>query len=150
MGAIVVSSCIGTQQIAPKIFQASHRRCSLYFVQVRVQSVGKSASNSSSSTYFTVNNELSKAGYGVSVEKLGLGFSRARSVMIRSKKVEDGEQELTKDDRELPGESRLFPLCKGFELNLVEQFRCWIESDHKFQDVISASPVLHMPAAGFL
>ena len=149
MGAIVVSSYIVTQQIAPKFFQASHRRCSLYFVQVRVQSLGKSPSISSS-TVFSVKNELRKAGYGVPVEKLGLGFSRARSVIIRSKKVEDGEQELTKDDRELPGESHLFPLCKGFELNLVEQFRYWIESVHKFQDVISASPVLHMPAAGFL
>lgn len=149
MGTIVVSSYIVTQQIAPKFFQASHRRCSLYFVQVRVQSLGKSPSISSS-TVFSVKNELRKAGYGVPVEKLGLGFSRARSVIIRSKKVEDGEQELTKDDRELPGESHLFPLCKGFELNLVEQFRYWIESVHKFQDVISASPVLHMPAAGFL
>ena len=149
MGTIVVSSYIVTQQIAPKFFQASHRRCSLYFVQVRVRSLGKSPSISSS-TVFSVKNELRKAGYGVPVEKLGLGFSRARSVIIRSKKVEDGEQELTKDDRELPGESHLFPLCKGFELNLVEQFRYWIESVHKFQDVISASPVLHMPAAGFL
>lgn len=149
MGTIVVSSYIVTQQIAPKFFQASHRRCSLYFVQVRVQSLKKSPSISSS-TVFSVKNELRKAGYGVPVEKLGLGFSRARSVIIRSKKVEDGEQELTKDDRELPGESHLFPLCKGFELNLVEQFRYWIESVHKFQDVISASPVLHMPAAGFL
>ena len=133
MGAIVVSSYIVTQQIAPKFFQASHRRCSLYFVQVRVQSLGRSASISSSSTVFPVKNEFSKAGYGASVEKLGLGFSRARSVMIRSKKVEDGEQELTEDDRELPGESHLFPLCKGLELNLVEQFRYWVESDHNFK-----------------
>jgi len=117
---------------------------------VRIRSLGKSASISSPSTVFSVKNELSKAGYGVPVEKLELGFPRARSVVTRSKKVEDGEQELSKDDRELPGESHLFPLCKGFELNLVEQFRYWIESDHKFQDVISASPVLHMPATGFV
>jgi len=102
MGTIVVSSYTVTQQIAPKFFQASHRRCSLYFVQVRIRSLGKSASISSPSTVFSVKNELSKAGYGVPVEKLELGFPRARSVVTRSKKVEDGEQELSKDDRELP------------------------------------------------
>lgn len=90
------------------------------------------------------------AGYGMSVEMLGLGFHGARSVIIRSKKVEDGELELSKDDRQLPSESHLLLRCKGFELHFFEEFWYWIESDHNLQGVILASPVLHMPVAYFL